>query len=181
MPLDPTVEGSEGVTMELYTTRCVGNIMATILHLVVGDTEQPVKLAELCVHSGREGRAWERIWGPQGLDSHPLPDGDPGKAARADQRRDLLVLYNHAVKERREALVLAQEFCEALGRWESLEDEDGYGWAWAHEWAGLGKYRVSVSFEKRLVFQSGPQDGTWIWPLRQGPEFVPYPPEGDDD
>ncbi len=158
--------------MELHSSRDIGDLMGTLLHLVVGDTGQPVKLTELSVHSGREGRAWERIWGP---------DGDPGKAAREDRRRDLLVLYNHAVKERREALVLAHEFCEALGRWESREEEDGYGWAWAHEWAGLGKYRVSVSFEKRLVFQSHPENGTWVWPLGAGPEYVPYPPEGDDD
>lgn len=167
--------------MELHSSRCIGDIMATLLHLVVGNTCEPVKLTELATQSGREGHAWARIWGPEGIDSHPLPDGDPGKAARADQRRDLLVLYNHAVKERREALVLAQDFCEALHRWESREEKDGYGWSWACEWAGMGKYRISVSFEGKLVFQDGPQDGTWIWPLRQGPEFVPYPPEGDDD
>lgn len=166
--------------MELHSTRDIGDHMATILHLVVGDTGEPVQISVFATHSGREGRAWARIWGPEGLDRHALPDGDLGKAERSERRRDLLVLYNHAVEERREALVLAHEFCEALGRWEVREEEDGYGWSWAHEWAGLGKYRTSVAFNGKLVFQSGPQDGTWVWPLGSGPEYVPYPADDND-
>lgn len=165
----------------LHTTRDVSAVMMSLIHLVVGDTNEAVPLLGVTSSpKGREGRAWGRLWGADGLDNRPEPSTEKEKAARAEERRDLCALLGIAERERREACDLAEKFCEALARTEWREEKDGYGWSWAHEWARPGVYRTSVMFEGRIVFQSGPETGSWVYPLGSGPEYVPYPADDND-